>query len=547
MSTFTGTNGPDNILSDATIIYARKGDDTVHATNPLEVSVFGGEGSDSIFYDGGSLGQATLEGADGEDWLRGGQSNDYLSGGRGEDILIGAGGDDTLDGGRGADLLEGGPGRTTASYASAGAAVRADLLLPATNTGDAAGDVYVSIEKLIGSRFNDTLAAANAGEFTLEGGAGADRLIGRNGYNFAGYTRATSGVYADLLHPANNTGDAAGDVYDGIQSLVGSQFGDTMAGDDGQSGIAGGDGSDAIFGRGDSDTLTGEAGADLVDGGDGADSLGGGTGNDSLLGGAGADEVDGGEGEDSLSGGDAADDLLGDVGNDTLAGGAGDDDLVGGPDADRLDGGPGSDTALYAYAGHSSGVRADLSKPATNTGDAAGDTFVGIENLSGTVFDDILKGDNSANTLIGLTGDDLLIGLGGSDSLAGDAGNDTLQGQGGHDTLVGGIGDDLLFGGGGGSDLFAFQVYFLSQPGGFSDLHGHDVIEDFEDGVDRLRLFGVVEPDDGGFQFATIPFGDLVITQQGADTLITYVAGWDASILIRNQLATNITPADFVA
>jgi hypothetical protein len=90
-------------------------------------------------------------------------------------------------------------------------------------------------------------------------------------------------------------------------------------------------------------------------------------------------------------------------------------------------------------------------------------------------------------------------------------------------------------------------VYFDSPSSGFFDLHGHDVIDDFEDGVDLLRLFGVSQSEEGDFQVLAIPFEGLVITQQGADTLITYAAGWDASILILDQLATNITPADFVA
>jgi Ca2+-binding RTX toxin-like protein len=547
MSTFTGTDGPDVILSDADLIYAGMGDDTVHATNNVAVSIFGGSGDDILLFEGAFVGQATLAGGSGDDLLGGGPASDFLSGGTGEDTLLGGGGDDVLAGGVGGDVLDGGRfGRTAASYANAEEAMRADLLDPASNTGAAAGDSYIAIEALIGSAFNDTLVSAG-GEFTLEGGAGADQLIGRAAFNYAGYAGALAGVQADLLDPSGNTGDAAGDVYDGIQGLVGSEFDDVLAGDDGQNRIGGGGGNDTIHGRGDSDNLLGGAGADLIDGGDGFDSVWGEAGDDTLLGGVNPDELVGGEGEDSLSGDDAADNLLGGAGNDTLAGGADDDNLGGGPGADLIDGGPGSDTAVYTYQGHTSGVRADLAVPARNTGDAAGDVFSGIENLSGTIFDDVLKGDNHANMLTGLFGDDLLIGRGDSDSLSGSYGNDTLQGQGGHDTLDGGDGDDLLVGGAGGGDVFAFQVYFRSQPGGFFDLHGHDVIEDFEDGVDLLRLFGLFEPDEGGFQIDPIPFEDLVITQQGADTLITYVAGFDASILIRDQLAPNITPADFVA
>jgi hypothetical protein len=52
---FTGTNGDDDITSGADIIYALDGQDTVHATNPVGVSVFGGRGDDVIFYEYGDV------------------------------------------------------------------------------------------------------------------------------------------------------------------------------------------------------------------------------------------------------------------------------------------------------------------------------------------------------------------------------------------------------------------------------------------------------------------------------------------------------------
>ncbi len=68
-------------------------------------------------------------------------------GGAGDDALSGGNGDDLLLGGAGADKLDGGLGpRYTVSYAGATAAVTASLGAPSANTGDAAGDLYVSIE-----------------------------------------------------------------------------------------------------------------------------------------------------------------------------------------------------------------------------------------------------------------------------------------------------------------------------------------------------------------------------------------------------------------
>src|SRR6185295_14112803 len=93
--------------------------------------------------------------------------------------------------------------------------------------------------------------------------------------------------------------------------------------------------------------------------------------------------------------------------------------------ADSLDGGIGTDTASYATAG--AGVAARLAAPAGNTGDAAGDSYVSIENLTGTNFADTLTGDGNANVLAGLDGNDTLIGGAGADSLDGGAGSDTAS------------------------------------------------------------------------------------------------------------------------
>ena len=67
-----------------------------------------------------------------------------LYGKAGDDTLNGGAGDDTLDGGAGADKFIGGGGHDTASYADATAGVTVDLVTPANNKGDAAGDTYVS-------------------------------------------------------------------------------------------------------------------------------------------------------------------------------------------------------------------------------------------------------------------------------------------------------------------------------------------------------------------------------------------------------------------
>ena len=115
-------------------------------------------------------------------------------------------------------------------------------------------------------------------------------------------------------------------------------------------------------------------------------------------------------------------------------------------------------------------------------------TFDSIENLRGSMYDDMLIGDNmgmametddastttvdetksrAGNKLFGNMGDDMLKGLGGNDTLHGGKGGDTLYGGMGDDTLKGEMGDDALKGeegddtlvGGPGADkLFGHKV-----------------------------------------------------------------------------------------
>lgn len=393
--------------------------------------------------------------------LYGAAGADVLLGRGGADRLFGDAGDDRLIGGSGADVLTGGAGMDVASYSTATTAIRADLAIPAANLGaDALGDRYLAVEGLIGSRQNDTLAgdrqgnclsglagadrlegregadtlSGGAGDDLLTGGAGGDLLQGGDGRDRASYAAAVAGVTADLANPTQNSGEARGDRYSGIEEVEGSAQSDRLSGNGTGNLLMGGGGNDLLQGRGGADGLYGGAGLDLASYGDAGAGVTASLGTPAMnTGDAAGDLYSLIEG---LRGSAHADDLTGDAlsnllqgggGVDRLSGGAGDDTLEGGAGADRLFGGEGVDLASYALAG--SAVVARLPDPAGNAGDARGDSYDGIEGLVGSAH---------ADTLSGGTGDDWLFG---------GAGADVLSGARGHDRLAGGSGDDLLNGG----------------------------------------------------------------------------------------------------
>jgi Ca2+-binding RTX toxin-like protein len=226
--------------------------------------------------------------------------------------------------------------------------------------------------------------------------------------------------------------------------------------------LSGTDSHDFIYGYGASDLIWAGDGNDYVEGGDGADFMDGGDGEDTLsyidyqpqkyavplgvhvsltsgTGGPGwedtfsnfeniagsnySDHLWGDSGENWLLGWDDNDFLYGEGGDDHLLGLDADDELTGGGGADQLDGGAGIDTAYYNSS--SAGVHVSLLNGKGYYGDAAGDTFYEIENITGSDHDDELWGDDKDNVLYGGDGKDLLKGGGGADTLVGSGGDDT--------------------------------------------------------------------------------------------------------------------------
>ena len=197
------------------------------------------------------------------------------------------------------------------------------------------------------------------------------------------------------------------------------------------------------------------------------------------------------------------DDLL--VGNEVanaLGGGDGDDTILGGAGADAIDGGEGSDTASYADA--SGAVRISLAEGTAELAEAEGDILTSIENVTGSAFDDSLRGDEFANRLFGGDGGDVVLGRGGDDTIAGEAGSDVLVG-------------------GGGADAYAV-----------SDGDGIELIVGFSSGEDVLDLSLVEEVAD---------FDDLVLVDTGPAVLISYGSGF---LLLSETSLGSVEDTDFV-
>lgn len=235
------------------------------------------------------------------------------------------------------------------------------------------------------------------------------------------------------------------------EQILGVSTADRIEGRSGNDTLSGLAGDDTLSGGNGHDQLFGGAGDDVLSGNAGNDSLYGLTGDDLLLPGSGSNTIDGGTGNDTLSYADLSaavsvviddwlqggvtvvgdivrdsftgiENLIGSAFDDALSGDSSANILEGGAGADRLEGGGGRDTAAYATA--TTGVHASLEDPLANRGVAAGDSYVAIENLTGSAHADRLTGDAGQNRLDGGAGKDVLDGRAGADTLIGDAGAD---------------------------------------------------------------------------------------------------------------------------
>lgn len=275
-------------------------------------------------------------------------------------------------------------------------------------------------------------------------------------------------------------------------TIVGTAGVDRLTGTPGDDVVWLGAGRDSFDGRGGNDIVCGGGGGDWIELGDGADWVDGGPGNDTVNAGGGADVVFASDGDDEVYGGGGADALHGGDGDDRLFdiplgvvsapddpdryfGDAGDDwiSVEDGAGADVADGGPGRDTLSYLESDVA--VRLDAA-----AGVAAGDRFTGMEVYYGTAWNDVLRGSDRSEEIVGETGTDLIDARGGDDVVAAASGR-----------ILAGTGNDYL------------DAIHGSHPSG--------LVVDLGDGDDRA-LFGP---------------GSLTIHAGAGDDRL-HEAGWDS-------------------
>ncbi len=241
----------------------------------------------------------TIEGDAAANHFRGLGGNDYLKGGDGNDILDGGDGNDQIYWDKGADRLIGGSGRDSLVYekAPSGAVIN---LATGKGGGSAAGDTFSGFEVVYGTKFGDTITGTGIAETlfgwfgndTIHGGGGndildggegadklhggdgndrlmagedaaaADQLFGGNGSDWVDYSDAGAAVTVNLRTGLGSQ-RAAGDTYDSIENVEGSDYDDTLiAGLNGRA--QGGWGDDYIYDNVGTEILRGGRGADYL-------------------------------------------------------------------------------------------------------------------------------------------------------------------------------------------------------------------------------------------------------------------------------------------
>ncbi|WP_050466206.1 calcium-binding protein [Herbaspirillum chlorophenolicum] len=436
-------------------------DDLIVATSQVN-AIDGGLGNNTVSYEQ-STGAVKIDLATGRGSLGDAAGDTYVR----IQNAIGGAGDDIFVASNVANRFDGGAGSNTVSYEHSSSSVKINLATGQGSQGDAEGDTYVNIQNAIGGSADDTIVASAAVN-AIDGGAGN---------NTVSYENSTAGVKVDLFLGKGFNNDAQGDTYTNIQNATGGSGDDIFVGNGVANSFDGGSGNNTVS----YEHSTGDVTINLATGaGSGGDAQGdryyniqnaiGGAGNDTIIASAAINAIDGGLGNNTVSYANSAGSvkvnlatgkgLLGDALGDTyvniqnVIGGAGDDILVGNGDINIINGGGGGNNTV-SYESSTGAVRVDLGNRVGTLGDAAGDTYINIQNVTGGAGDDIFVANNVANKFDGGAGSNTVsyensaaavkVNLATGQGTLGDAAGDTyvrIQ------NVIGGAGDDILVGNG---------------------------------------------------------------------------------------------------
>lgn len=381
-----------------------------------------------------------LKTGSGSDLIYGGQFADTISSGAGNDFVFGGGGSDIVDLGAGDDTLEdfgefadtltvqGGTGNDRITIGGQFATVHGgdgnDMI-----TIDETSGFFASLDTVFGDNGDDTIVTNSRG--TFDGGAGIDTLVADLSSigQFSGYLSGPGTVSAGDEFSFKN--------FERLDLTFGSDD-DVVSIDLGQHTLNGGAGDDSIT------VFLNDGPAPLVQK---EFVLGGGViyrlSNGMVL--TGFETVDIVYKPVTLTGSPFDDTLTGKPGDDQLFGFGGNDKLDGSLGADRMLGGPGNDIYYVDNAG-------DLVIEDFGAGYDSVYSTIDLtipDNVEYLLINDggnhKATGNNDANRMTTLGGNDTLAGLGGNDTLTGGAGNDVLDGGPDADLMAGGSGNDTYY------------------------------------------------------------------------------------------------------
>lgn len=511
-----------------------------------------------------------LTGLEGNDWLDGKGGNDTLVGGIGDDVYVVAQtadvvveladeGQDTVRSGITWTLGENLEHLVLTGTAGIRGTGNAQANTLAGNSGNNQLDGLAGADLMTGGAGNDTYLVDDAGDQVVElTGEGIDLVKSSATYSLAAEVENLTLTGASAI---NGTGNALNNV------ITGNAAANTLTGGAGNDALNGGAGVDTLLGGTGDDFYTVDNAGDIVVelDGEGVDTvnsslnytLTGHVENLALTGSANRNGT-GNALDNTIAGNRGINILNGMAGNDLLAGGQGSDtyrfddlnfgrDVIAEDDAtagnlDRIQFGAAiaaSDISLGRF-------NDDLVVHTANNQHSiqvmdwfAGDTHKveRIEFANGVFWDTatiestamqvvdmpgLLRGNDSASSLLGQIGNTILEGNGGSDVLSDGDGNNLYSGGTDDDVITGGAGNDLFAGGsgndtlitGGGSNIIAYNA------GGGVDTVYADA------GAENTLSLG------GGLQYA-----DLSLSRDSNDLVLN--TGVDDKIILKDWYAGN--------